>query len=274
MREPVSYSDIHFEHAKTGRAKCQECRWEIREGEVKVVKEFDSKNDKILKSYHTMCAVHVDRCDDNRSNCHTCKEKINKGDMKAIAGSSKGGAGSSTKHHYSCLFEKGANAGCEGMLRSMLVALERRVPAYVPEPPKVKEVKVKEVKEKKPRAPREKKPKDVLAAKKGGVLKRQSDLGSDLGPDVNADGENVDPNPNVEKMASGDKKDEKEEEDEKEVPEEEDENKEEAETEGKEEVKKEEAVKEEGVKEESNCVPANEMEEEEGAVSRKKIKIN
>jgi hypothetical protein len=119
-KEAIAYADVHFEVAKTSRAKCVECCVSIEKGETKISKEVNSQNGKVIKSYHPNCALHVQVSEDNRSKCQTCKEKLSMGQMKVKVGSScKTGPGS--KHHYECLFETGSN---EGFLKKMQDILE------------------------------------------------------------------------------------------------------------------------------------------------------
>lgn len=122
-KECVTYADVHFEPAKTSRAKCVECCVTIEKGELKVSKEVNSQNGKVIKSYHPNCALHVSSCEDNRSKCQTCKEKLIIGQMKVKVGSScKTGPGS--KHHYSCIFDKGANEGFEKSMQEILTIMK------------------------------------------------------------------------------------------------------------------------------------------------------
>jgi hypothetical protein len=119
-KETIAYADVHFEVAKTSRAKCVECCVTIEKGETKISKEVNSQNGKVIKSYHPNCALHVQVSEDNRSKCQTCKEKLSMGQMKVKVGSScKTGPGS--KHHYDCLFKTGSN---EGFLKKMQDILE------------------------------------------------------------------------------------------------------------------------------------------------------
>ena len=125
-KECIVYADVHFEHAKTSRAKCVECCVTIEKGELKISKEVNSQNGKVVKSYHPNCALHVALSEDNRSKCQTCKEKLVMGQMKVKVGSScKTGPGS--KHHYSCIFEKGANAGFEMSMQEILLIMKKNM---------------------------------------------------------------------------------------------------------------------------------------------------
>ena len=58
-KEAIAYADVHFEVAKTSRAKCVECCVGIEKGETKISKEVNSQNGKVIKSYHPDCALHV-----------------------------------------------------------------------------------------------------------------------------------------------------------------------------------------------------------------------
>lgn len=118
-KETIAYADVHFEVAKTSRAKCVECCVGIEKGETKISKEVNSQNGKVIKSYHPNCALHVQVSEDNRSKCQTCKEKLSMGQMKVKVGSScKTGPGS--KHHYVCIFKTGANEGFEKIMQDIL----------------------------------------------------------------------------------------------------------------------------------------------------------
>ena len=122
-KDAVVYSEVHFEVAKTSRAKCTECCVSIEKGEMKISKEVNSQNGKVIKSFHPNCALHVQTCEDNRSKCQTCKEKLSIGQMRVKVGSScKTGPG--TKHHYTCIADKGANEGFQEKLLEILNRLK------------------------------------------------------------------------------------------------------------------------------------------------------
>lgn len=122
-KDSVVYSEVHFEIAKTSRAKCTECCVSIEKGEVKISKEVNSQNGKVIKSFHPNCALHVQTCEDNRSKCQTCKEKLSIGQIRVKVGSScKTGPG--TKHHYTCIAERGANEGFQEKLLEILNRLK------------------------------------------------------------------------------------------------------------------------------------------------------
>lgn len=118
-KESIVYSDVHFEPAKSARAKCAECCITIEKGELKISKEVNSQNGKVIKSFHPKCALHVETCDNNRSKCQSCKEKISIGQTRVKVGSSCI-KGPGTKHHYDCIFDKGANDGFEKHMRAIL----------------------------------------------------------------------------------------------------------------------------------------------------------
>lgn len=120
-KDSIIYSDVHFEPAKSARAKCAECCITIDKGEMKVSKEVNSQNGKVVKSFHPKCALHVETCDNNRSKCQSCKEKISIGQTRVKVGTSCM-KGPGTKHHYDCIFEKGANGGYEKLMRALLDA--------------------------------------------------------------------------------------------------------------------------------------------------------
>ena len=134
QKESMEYSDVHFELAKTSRAACAECRVTIDKGELKISKEVNSQNGKIVKSFHPKCALHLKLTDDNRSKCQSCKEKLVKGDVQVKVGQTcKTGFGS--KHHYTCLFSKGANEGHAEELQGMLSEMQKNLaPAEVIKP--------------------------------------------------------------------------------------------------------------------------------------------
>lgn len=95
--------DVHFDVAKTSRAKCGGCGETLDAGVPRIAKEINSQHGKIVKSYHPACAISLTFNLDNRSKCATCGEKLTQGDYRIKVGcSSKNGPG--TKHHYDCLF--------------------------------------------------------------------------------------------------------------------------------------------------------------------------
>ena len=125
-KESIVYSDVHFEVAKTSRAKCVECSVTIEKGEIKVSKEVNSQNGKVIKSFHPNCALHVAKCEDNRSKCQTCKEKLALGQLRVKVGTScKTGPG--TKHHYTCVYDKGSNAGYEKNVQEILSIMKKNL---------------------------------------------------------------------------------------------------------------------------------------------------
>lgn len=96
--------DVHFDVAKTSRAKCGGCGETLDAGVARIAKEINSQHGKIVKSYHPACAITITFNEDNRSKCATCGEKLTQGDYRVKVGcSSKTGPG--TKHHFGCLFE-------------------------------------------------------------------------------------------------------------------------------------------------------------------------
>ena len=129
-KETIAYADVHFEVAKTSRAKCVECCVGIEKGETKISKEVNSQNGKVIKSYHPDCALHVQVSEDNRSKCQTCKEKLSIGQVKVKVGSScKTGPGS--KHHYDCLFKTGSNDGFLKIMQDILEGKKNGVPVSI-----------------------------------------------------------------------------------------------------------------------------------------------
>lgn len=99
--------DVHFDVAKTSRAKCGGCGETLDAGVARIAKEINSQHGKIIKSYHPACAITITFNEDNRSKCATCGEKLTQGDYRVKVGcSSKTGPG--TKHHFECLFDSTA----------------------------------------------------------------------------------------------------------------------------------------------------------------------
>lgn len=123
-KQVVDYQDVHFDVAKTSRGKCSGCGVGLAEGEDRIAKEVNSQHGKIVKSYHPSCGITILYNEDNRSKCATCGEKLVLGDYRVKVGcSTKSGPG--TKHHFSCLMEKGSND--QERLAALLLAKKEEI---------------------------------------------------------------------------------------------------------------------------------------------------
>ena len=142
-KEPSLLADVHFDKAKTGRAKCGGCSATLAQGDERLAKEINSQHGKIVKSYHPLCGISFSFNEDNRSKCATCGEKLTVGDIRVKVGcSSKSGPG--TKHHYDCLYNTPAATNDQAKLQQILgdkkalMKEEDRPVAAGPKPKKAK----------------------------------------------------------------------------------------------------------------------------------------
>jgi len=117
--EAPALADVHFDKAKTGRAKCGGCQATLALGDERIAKEINSQHGRIVKSFHPQCGITFSYNEDNRSKCATCGEKLTLGDIRVKVGcSSKSGPG--TKHHYDCLFSTAKATNNQGKLQQIL----------------------------------------------------------------------------------------------------------------------------------------------------------